>query len=134
MTNRAINLSNYFINKQYNVTLWSSAFYHQRKIHRTNSFKNVHINDFLKINLVPSMGYKNNLSFKRILDHVILAKNLKKILSEYTNISPDLIIIGFPPIETAYVFLRWAEKNKIKTIIDVKDQCQILSPLHFQEF
>lgn len=119
---RAINLSNYFIKKQYNVTLWSSAFYHQKKIHRTNSFKNVHINDFLNINLIPSMGYKNNISFKRILDHIILAKNLKKILSEYTNIYPDLIIIGFPPIETAYVFLRWAEKNNIKTVIDVKDQ------------
>ena len=48
---RAINLSNYFIKKQYNVTLWSSAFYHQKKIHRTNSFKNVHINDFLNITL-----------------------------------------------------------------------------------
>ena len=69
---RAINLANYLIQNNCRVTLWSSNFYHQKKIHRFSNFKSIKINSLLTIKLISSPGYKKNISFRRIYDHIIL--------------------------------------------------------------
>lgn len=118
---RAINLANYLVQNNCRVTLWSSNFYHQKKTHRFSNFKSIKINSLLTIKLISSPGYKKNISFRRIYDHIILAYNLSKVLKTI-NEKPDYIIIGYPPIETSYVLINWALRYKVKTIIDVKDQ------------
>ena len=35
---------------------------------------------------------------------------------------PDVAFVGYPPIETAAVILRWLKQKQIPTVIDVKDQ------------
>ena len=45
---RAINLADYLVMKKFKVALWSSSFYHQKKIHRTKEFKSIKINSSLK--------------------------------------------------------------------------------------
>ena len=119
---RAMNLANFFVKKKIKVVLWSSDFYHQKKIHRTKAFKSIKINSYLKIQLIPSMGYHKNISFKRIFDHIQLAFNLSRILKNNKYETPDFLIIGFPPIESSFVFLKWAQKNNVRTILDIKDQ------------
>lgn len=119
---RAINLSDKLNAAGHDVILWSSSFNHTKKIHRSYTFKSILINKNLSINLIPSPGYKNNIGFKRLYDHFILALNLHRILNINKLPLPDAIFVGFPPIETSFVMLNWAHKNKIPTIIDVKDQ------------
>ena len=34
---------------------------------------------------------------------------------------PDRVFLGYPPIETSFVILRWAKKNNIPLMLDVKD-------------
>tara|TARA_X000000950_G_scaffold287661_1_gene400944 strand:+ start:303 stop:1547 length:1245 start_codon:yes stop_codon:yes gene_type:complete len=117
---RAMNLSNILISRGHKVTLWTSSFDHQNKIHRSKKFKILEESPNLKIRLIPSSGYKKNISFFRLYDHFILAKNLKQILKNEKN-TPDVAFVGYPPIETAFVFTKWLKEKKVPVILDIKD-------------
>jgi glycosyltransferase involved in cell wall biosynthesis len=119
---RAMNLSNTLVSKGHNVIIWSSSFNHSKKTHRSKKFTSIVMNENLTINLISSFGYKKNISLARLFDHFILALNLRKALSLNQFEKPDVVFVGFPPIETAYVMLDWAKKNSIPSVIDVKDQ------------
>lgn len=122
---RAMNLANALVNKGHKVILWSSAFYHQKKMHRSRRFKKIFINSHLEIRLIPSPGYKKNVSISRLIDHFKLAFNLyKKINLE--KIFPDVAFVGYPPIETAYIMTHWLKKKKIPSILDIKDQWPVI--------
>ena len=107
---RAMNLANALVEKGHKVVLWSSGFYHQEKRHRSRSFEKIRINDKLEIRLIPSPGYKRNVSITRLVDHFVLALNLKKQL-DLQKVLPDVAFVGYPPIESAFVMTRWLKKN-----------------------
>jgi glycosyltransferase involved in cell wall biosynthesis len=118
---RAMNLANTLVNKGHKVTLWSSGFYHQEKRHRSKNFKRIRINDKLEIRLIPSPGYKRNVSISRLIDHFVLALNLQRQL-DLQRVLPDVAFLGYPPIESAFVMTQWLKKRKIPCMLDVKDQ------------
>tara|TARA_B100001057_G_C22853573_1_gene951912 strand:+ start:1824 stop:3077 length:1254 start_codon:yes stop_codon:yes gene_type:complete len=118
---RAINLCNALIKSGHNVILWSSTFNHLKKIHRYKKFKIIKISEKLELRLIHSPGYKKNISISRLFDHLVMAYNLKSVLDK-ENKAPDVAFIGFPPIESAFIFTKWLNKKKIPSIIDVKDQ------------
>jgi glycosyltransferase involved in cell wall biosynthesis len=117
---RAMNLANALVAAGHNVTLWSSAFSHQERRHRTSGFQTIKINDLLQIHLIPSPGYKRNIGLGRLIDHAVLAMNLKNALSKKQD-NPDVAFIGYPPIEFSYVAQRWLKERNVHTILDVKD-------------
>jgi glycosyltransferase involved in cell wall biosynthesis len=117
---RAINLANALVENGHKVVLWSSAFYHQEKRHRSTEFASIRINSNLEIRLIQSPGYSSNIGLKRLWDHAIMAQNLKRQLAKTTE-KPDVAFIGYPPIEVAYVMGNWLKKNNIKFILDIKD-------------
>jgi glycosyltransferase involved in cell wall biosynthesis len=117
---RAINLTNKLIEKGHKVILWSSSFNHQIKEHRSRDYKQLKVNDNLEVRLIPSCGYKKNISIKRLIDHAQLGYNLKNILKKEKN-KPDIAFLGFPPIEINFVMSNWLSKNKIPFLVDVKD-------------
>ena len=117
---RAINLTNKLIEKGHKVILWSSSFNHQIKEHRSKDYKELKVNENLEIRLIPSCGYKKNISIKRLIDHAQLGYNLKKTLKKEKN-KPDIAFLGFPPIEINFVMSNWLSRNKIPFLVDVKD-------------
>jgi glycosyltransferase involved in cell wall biosynthesis len=119
---RAMNLANALVEKGHTVVLWSSAFYHQKKVHRTLQFESKPIGDSLTINLIPSPGYIRNIGLGRLFDHFVLARNLRSALLSYPGPLPSVMFVGFPPIEAAAVAVRWCKRNRVPSIIDVKDQ------------
>ena len=119
---RAMNLSNILVERGNNVTIWSSAFFHQTKLHRSKVYEEIIVSDKLEIKLIPSPGYKKNIGLGRLYDHTIMAFNLKKILHDYVDLAPDIVIIGYPPIETSWIMARWLCSRKIPYIVDLKDQ------------
>ena len=120
---RAINLSNYFLEREHQVTLWSAAFNHQKKNHRSRKFKIEKLSKNYQINLIPSPGYRNNISLQRLFDHFILAINTFRYINKTAkDIKPDFVFIGYPPIETSFVLSLWLSLSKIPFCIDVKDQ------------
>lgn len=122
---RAMNLANVLLKKGHKVIIWSSCFYHQKKIQRAKLFKKIIINKKLEIRLIPSPGYKKNISIGRLFDHFILAYNLKKKL-DLEKIIPDVAFVGYPPIETAYIMSNWLKKKRIPYLLDIKDQWPLI--------
>ena len=118
---RAMNLSNVLVDAGHKVVLWSSAFYHQEKRHRSTTQQIIRVSDSLEVRLIPSCGYQRNIGLRRLIDHAQLAINLKKMLTQCKDL-PDVAFIGYPPIETAAVMVHWLSKRGIPTLLDVKDQ------------
>ena len=108
---RAMNLANALISSGHKVVIWSSSFSHQEKKHRVNKSENVILNEQLEIRFTHSPGYKRNIGFGRLYDHLILAKNLHRLL-KIEQTYPDVAFIGFPPIETSFVMSHWLKKKK----------------------
>jgi len=117
---RAMNLSNKLIEAGHSVVLWSSAFNHQTKKHRVQKYSTYHVNEKLEIRLIPSFGYNKHIGFARLVDHIQLALNLKKMLKKEKEI-PDVVFIGYPPIETAAILSKWLKIRNIPMVLDVKD-------------
>ena len=116
---RAINLSNILIEKKHNVVIWSTDFDHFLKKHRFGKNKKINFSKNLQFRILSSMGYKNNIGFARLLDHIQIAFNLKRMLAKSDK--PDVAFIGYPPIEIAWVLARWLKKNNVPFLVDVKD-------------
>jgi len=118
---RAMNLSNALTDAGHRVVLWSSAFHHREKRHRSKKLQSIRISDELEIRLIPSTGYRKHIGLARLVDHAQLAFNLARVLKE-TSEKPDVVFIGYPPIETAAVMTRWLSRRGIPSLLDVKDQ------------
>ncbi len=118
---RAINLANALVARGHSVVLWSAAFNHTTKRHRTRSFTTITVSDRLQINLLPSMGYQRNIGPGRLADHAELAYRLAALLRSGHHAPPDVAFVGYPPIECAAVMLRWLRRRSIPAIVDVKD-------------
>ena len=118
---RLSNLTDALIKNGHKVVIWTSSFSHQDKHHRSNTYKEYKLNDKLEIRLIPSPGYKKNISLQRLVDHFLLGSRVRKLLTSQTS-RPDVAFVGFPPIEFAYEAAEWLNQNEIPYMLDVKDQ------------
>ena len=115
---RAINLSKALVSKGHKVEIISTRFFHQEKRFRKNIKNNNIIG--IKETLVDSPGYKSNISIRRLFDHHILSFNLLMNLLKREE-KPDIIFVGFPPIEWSLISTCYSFLKSIPIIIDVKD-------------
>lgn len=112
-------LSSILCNRGHEVHWFSSSFHHYKKKHRCEVDKEIRVKDNFIIHLIKTKGYKNNISFERLLHQRELArkfwinaKNLKK---------PDVIIATLAPLQLSKSVIKYAEINKIPTVIDIRD-------------
>jgi len=117
---RAINLSNMLIDHGHDVTIWSSNFDHFTKKHRFSVSKTINYSDQLQIRLIDSLGYDSHFGIRRIIDHIQLAINLRKMLRDEDP--PDVAVLGYPPIEVSWIFAKWLTNRKVPFLVDVKDK------------
>ena len=108
-------LANILKQKNNDVEIVSSDFSHIKKCHRNN----VDQVEGVKITLLHEVGYKKNVSIKRIFSHKTLAKSIKKYLS--SRKLPDVIYCAVPSLDVGDVVSRFAKKNNIEFIIDIQD-------------
>ena len=119
---RAMSLANALVSHDFEVVIWTSRFFHQKKRHRVVERLSP-VRQGVTIKFIESPGYSSNVGLGRLWDHFLLAKNLKSVLSSVDHKEfPDLIFIGYPPIEISYVMASWARRRQIPCLIDVKDQ------------
>lgn len=113
-------LANELIKKGHIVTWWTSTFDHALKKQRYNQDAMLNPHPLLTIHCLHSISYKNNVSFRRIINHTHLAIKFyfqaKKLPAR-----PDLILCSFPPIELSALAVFFGKKYFIPTIIDVRD-------------
>ena len=117
---RAMNLIKCLSSNQHEVTLWTSRFHHQQKEFRETGGRKTLVEGNLTTHFIDSPGYRLNMGFARLYDHWVLAKNLEKFLAE-RNDFPDVVFVGYPPIEIAKVMIDYCNRNQIPALLDVKD-------------
>jgi glycosyltransferase involved in cell wall biosynthesis len=117
---RAINLCDALVEAGHEVVLFTPRFNHSKLTFRNVGSYTTHHDGKLTIEYIKSIGYRKNISLRRLIDHGHLAINLLYKLKRRTP--PDVAFIGFPPIETALIFSRWLKWHNVPYVIDVKDQ------------
>lgn len=101
------------------LTFWSSSFRHNVKQQRFDSYKEVQINEHLKVKFVPADAYQQNISVARMASHYKLAKSMSAMFDAEPK--PDVIVVAYPPISTAHEVIAWAQKKDIPVIVDIID-------------
>jgi glycosyltransferase involved in cell wall biosynthesis len=120
-----MNTADALIEAGHRVVIWSSAFSHQDRRHRTRQTEVRDLSEQLQYRLIPSPGYERNVGVARLWDHACLGLNLRRALADTPP--PDACLVGYPPIETAAVMADWLRHRRVPFLIDVKD----LWPLPF---
>lgn len=112
-------LANKLIERGHKVVWWTSTFDHARKRNRYCSDKVLHVNDRYQLRLLHSIGYKKNISIRRIINQIIIANKLSK-LSKHEN-PPDIILCCVPTIEFSVAAVDYGKAHGVPVILDVQD-------------
>lgn len=101
------------------VVWWSSGFDHIRKRHRSSIAGSVAVSSGLTLKLLASSGYRQNVSFQRLMDHRQLAASFRK--EAPTCPLPDLILCSWPTLELCDEAVAYGQARQIPVILDIRD-------------
>ena len=94
------------------ITWFSSKFDHFKKEFRDEDQCE---SNGIKYYFIKSIGYKNNLSIRRVFDHVIMSVNL--FIKALTLKKPDVVISAYPPIETSFLIMIYCKLRKLNSFV-----------------
>lgn len=103
----------------HHVTWWTSTFNHQKKEYFKAGSGKEEINPTLDIYFLHGRKYKKNVSFSRLYNHFQIASEFRCRSREESK--PDLIVCSLPTLELAYQAARYAERNDVPMVMDVRD-------------
>lgn len=110
----AINLAN----QGHNITWITDSFSHTKKAHTSDES----IHSSMKIMQLNSLGYKKNISVRRILHNIFLSFSTTALILKTSKSSrPDMIFSSFPPIETSFVLSVISKLYGVRFLIDFRD-------------
>lgn len=113
------NLAKCISENGHTVEWFSASFDHYKKSQRFNKNVDIKIDENYVMHIVYTNGYKNNISFSRILHHKSAGKNIYKKMKELDK--PDIIIASMEPLEVASAVTKYGVENSIPVIVDVRD-------------
>lgn len=93
--------------------VWTSNFYHQKKVFFTETNQNFIITN--------SIGYKKNISIRRFFDNFLLAFSTFNALKKFNFKKNDIIVCAFPIPEISFAVTFFAKSKNIPVIIDLRD-------------
>lgn len=116
---RFIDIADMAVARGHQVTFFASTFKHNTKNQRYSDNTSISVNEKYQLEFIKSLGYKKNISLKRLYSHYAFSKNLISHLKKKER--PDVIFMAYPSISIAYEVTKWAEKEKIPVIVDIID-------------
>jgi glycosyltransferase involved in cell wall biosynthesis len=116
---RFISIGNEAVRRGHTVTFFASTFKHNTKNQRFNETTVIDIEENYKLVFVKSIGYKKNISFRRLISHYFFASEALNEMQAYPK--PDVILMAYPPIGLADKVSSWAKKNNIPVVLDIID-------------
>lgn len=100
------------------VTWVTNRFDHFRKVPRSGpDSRNLVPNCDLV--MLPSRGYRRNVSLQRLQDHADLGRAFRERTPEWSR--PDVVVAAMPTIELAYESVAWAKRVDAASIVDIRD-------------
>ena len=103
------------LSQSHDVEIVTSQFDHISKKQRSKQEYDVKT----KVTLLKEPTYLKNVCLKRFISHNYFGRQVKKYLEARKK--PDVIYCAVPSLDCAYYAAKYAQKNKIKFIIDVQD-------------
>ena len=103
----------------HNVFWWTSAFNHQKKVMISSRDKNFDISEKYTIRALRGLKYKKHVSLTRYVDHQIVALKFRFQAKKFSK--PDIVVISMPDHLLAYEAARYAWKNGIPFLVDIRD-------------
>jgi UDP-N-acetylglucosamine:LPS N-acetylglucosamine transferase len=120
---RYASLAHIFAKENHQVDYFTSSFFHLNKIQRKfTKWQDPQFQSNISLHIIKTNSYKKNISLFRLINHYIFAFSLKiKFRSLVKTQKPDLVIVAFPPVMSAYHIVNVCNKNQIPVVIDVQD-------------
>jgi glycosyltransferase involved in cell wall biosynthesis len=116
---RAGILADMLFKEGHEVLWWTSTFDHVRKRQRCGTDTKKALDDRYRINMLHANGYRNNISFSRLLDHRGVAEKFRRF-SETEQV-PDVILCSLPTLELCVEAVRYGERKHVPVVIDIRD-------------
>ena len=105
-------------NAGYELEVVCSSFYHMGKSQRAPS--NVSLSELpYKVHFIQELGYKKNVSLKRIRSIHAFNFGLRKYLSKHEEV--DLVYVPVPSCKAALIARKWCDRVGAKLVIDIED-------------
>ena len=101
----------------YEVIWWTSDYNHYKKIKLM--LPNITYNG-VKLKVADAIPYLKNVSVKRVYNHYQIGSFFTKH-AELNVEKPDLIYASMPTLDFAYRATKYAKKNNIPIVIDIRD-------------
>lgn len=116
-------LADFLTEKGYEVDLYTSSFNHWEKAQRDkNKIRAITKKLRYKVFLAKEPGYKKNVDIRRIFSHMLLARNITKLLgNNHSKKEYDLLYCVIPDNALAAAVSTFGKKNNIPVIIDIED-------------
>lgn len=102
------------------VTLWTSAFDHQKKQFRRAHGATETLPNGVRAIYLRGCGYRTNVSARRYLDHWLVARRLRALAEKETY--PDVAVVSLPDHQLAAAAVGCLRKRGVPVVIDIRDQ------------
>lgn len=102
------------------VVWWTSAFDHVGKRKRYKESTRVQVKENYYIHYLKCFGYRRNISLSRLIDNQVVTHQFKKE-ADLDTFKPDILLTSIPSVELSQEVLRYADKNKIPIVLDIRD-------------
>ena len=103
----------------HHVVWWTSAFDHVRKQHRVPVDTIVTTDAGYRLRLLHSVGYRSNLSLRRIVNHRGVARKFRNLALHEPR--PDIILCSWPTLELCVEAVRLGQWRGTPVVLDVRD-------------
>ncbi len=102
------------------VVWWTSSFDHVGKKKRYQQSTRVKVKKNYYIQYLKCFGYKRNISLSRFIDNHVVSRQFNKV-AMFDKKKPDIILTSVPSVELSQEVLKYAKRNKIPVVIDIRD-------------
>ncbi|MGE5483895.1 MAG: glycosyltransferase family 4 protein [Ignavibacteriales bacterium] len=103
----------------HDVVWWTSTFDHTGKRHRANSDVSVRVGERLWIQMLHSVGYRRNVSLRRVVDHWGIARKFSILASKEKT--PDIILCSLPTLELSVAAAEYGRSKGVPVVVDIRD-------------
>lgn len=116
---RAGLLARRLVDLGHEVVWWTPDFDHYHKRHRTGGDACIRVAAGFEVRLLKSLGYRSHVGPRRLLHHELLAARWRRAVGGRPP--PDLVFAGWPTPEFASSAVSFACRNRIASVVDVRD-------------
>lgn len=104
----------------HDVTWWTSTFDHYHKTQRWEDDNTSVLDEHYRLQVVHSPGYAKNVSIRRIVDHNLHARRVRRRMFAEAD-RPDVILCSLPTLELCRVAVDYGHVFGVPVIVDIRD-------------